>query len=289
MKWKGNLLYILNNRLLPHVGTNIDDYIVSLKNKSVFLGYMTRHLLTTQLGLREITDRDSLIYKRVRLPGEIMNDMFRDFYEEYLKGVKNKTDKLIELDKKAIISAETILSDISESINNILDNSDFQRSINTSFMGRWGKNPSSSRNEGVLQGYLRHSFMEGMSHLRRVHLHLPDGPNTMEQRRLHNSQWGYYCPVETPDGSSIGQHKHLCQTCIVSVEYDTLYLREWIETDNGFEKLNLKSVNRYNPNIHKIFINGDWIGTHSNPKEFVNRFRKKGKISKIMMFIGLIL
>lgn len=275
MKWKGNLLYILNNRLLPHVGTNIDDYIVSLKNKSVFLGYMTRHLLTTQLGLREITDRDSLIYKRVRLPGEIMNDMFRDFYEEYLKGVKNKTDKLIELDKKAIISAETILSDISESINNILDNSDFQRSINTSFMGRWGKNPSSSRNEGVLQGYLRHSFMEGMSHLRRVHLHLPDGPNTMEQRRLHNSQWGYYCPVETPDGSSIGQHKHLCQTCTVSVEYDTLYLREWIETDNGFEKLNLKSVNRYNPNIHKIFINGDWIGTHSNPKEFVNRFRKK--------------
>ena len=117
--------------------------------------------------------------------------------------------------------------------------------------------------------------MEGMSHLRRVHLHLPDGPNTMEQRRLHNSQWGYYCPVETPDGSSIGQHKHLCQTCTVSVEYDTLYLREWIEMDNGFEKLNLKSVNRYNPNIHKIFINGDWIGTHSNPKEFVNRFRKK--------------
>ena len=29
-----------------------------------------------------------------------MTDMFREFYEDYLKGVKIKTDKLIESDKK---------------------------------------------------------------------------------------------------------------------------------------------------------------------------------------------
>jgi DNA-directed RNA polymerase II subunit RPB2 len=275
MKWKGNLLYILNNRFLPHVGTDVDDYMLSLKNKSAYLGYMTRYLLSTKLGLREITDRDSLVYKRVRLPGEIMNDMFRDFYEEYLKGVKNKTDKLIELDKKENISAETILKDISESMYNILNSSDFQRSIDTSFMGRWGKNPSSARNEGVLQGYLRHSFMEAMSHLRRVHLHLPDGPNTMEQRRLHNSQWGYYCPVETPDGKSIGQHKHLAQTCTVSVEYEPTGLKRWLENEKGFEKLDLNSGNRFNPNIHNIFVNGDWVGTHSNPRVLMSNFKKK--------------
>ncbi len=275
IKWKGNLLYILNNRLLPHVGTDVDDYMVALKNKAIYLGYMVKHLLTTQIGLREVTDRDSLVYKRVRLPGEMMNDMFRDFYEEYLKNIKNKTDKLIELDKKTEISAKSILKDISESYNSILNSSEFQRNIDNSFMGRWGKNPSSKRNEGVLQGYLRHSFMEAMSHLRRVHLNLPDGPNTMEQRRLHNSQWGYYCPVETPDGASIGTHKHLCQTCTISVEYESEKLINWIKDDKLFAigpKTESMILHDYS---HMIFVNGDLIGNHSNPKKFVENFKKK--------------
>ena len=271
IKWKGNLLYILNNRFLPHVGTDVDDYMVALKNKANYLGYMVKHLLTTQLGLREITDRDSLVYKRVRLPGEIMNDMFRDFYEEYLKNIKNQTDKLIELDKKTEISAKSILKDISESYNSILNSSEFQRNIDNSFMGRWGKNPSSKRNEGVLQGYLRHSFMEAMSHLRRVHLNLPDGPNTMEQRRLHNSQWGYYCPVETPDGASIGTHKHLCQTCTISVEYDSEKLINWIKDDASSPPAAADKER----DLHIIFVNGDLIVKHSNPKKFVESFKKK--------------
>ena len=274
-KWKGNLLYILNNRLLPHVKSNVDDYVISLNNKSAFVGYMTRHLLTTFLGLREITDRDSLIYKRVRLPGEIMTDMFREFYEDYLKGVKIKTDKLIESDKKKSKSVETIMKDIRESLDTVLNASEFQRNINRSFMGRWGQKPSSPKNEGVLRGYLRHSFMEAMSHLRRVHLHLPDGPNTMEQRRLHNSQWGYYCPVETPDGGSIGQHKHLAQTCSVSVEYDTQNLLKYIKKDKKFIEIGTKNVNWYDPELHNIFVNGDWIGCHNDPKTFVETLKTK--------------
>ena len=42
-RWKGNLLYILNRRFLPHIASS-DDYIQNLNKKSYFLGYMTRNL-----------------------------------------------------------------------------------------------------------------------------------------------------------------------------------------------------------------------------------------------------
>ena len=142
-------------------------------------------------------------------------------------------------------------------------------------MGKWGKNPTSPKNEGVLQTYLRHSFMEAMSHLRRVHLHLPDGPNTMDQRRLHNSQWGYLCPVETPDGGSIGTHKHLAHTCVVSEEYDDAVIRKWIESSNGFLPIAMIKRNLFDFDDHNVFLNGVWLGVHQKPNKFVDVFRKE--------------
>ena len=115
--------------------------------------------------------------------------------------------------------------------------------------------------------------MEAMSHLRRVHLHLSDGPNTMEQRRLHNSQWGYLCPVETPDGGSIGQHKHFAQTCTVSQEHDPEKLTKWVTKTSGFHQYNKKDF--FNPSHHNVFVNGSWIGVQEKPKEFVEAFRAK--------------
>ena len=274
-KWKGNLLFLLRGRFLPHIPTSDDDYMRSLKDKGAFLGYMTRYLLTTLLKLRPFTDRDSLVYKRVRLPGEIMRDMFREFYEDFTKQAKRITDRMIQVDMKIDITADELTKKLSDLKHKIWNNSEFQMNINKSFMGKWGRTPSSPRNEGVLQSYLRHTFMEAMSHLRRVHLHLPDGPNTMEQRRLHNSQWGYFCPVETPDGGSIGQHKHLAQTCTVSEELSPDELIKWIHTLDNFIKLSSEDVVLYNSNIHNVFVNGNWLGMLKNPDIFVNDFKQK--------------
>lgn len=271
IKWKSNLLYILNNRLLPHVRNISDDSMINLNNKSVFLGYMTRMLLSTRLKLKPISDRDNMIFKRVRLPGELLNDMFRDFYEIYLKKIKTKTDHIIQYDNKKTDNIDSIHNIIHFSLSKIIDPIELQKNINNSFMGRFGVNPTMPKNEGVLQSYLRHSFMEGMSHLRRVHLHLADGPNTMDQRRLHNSQYGYYCPVETPDGKGIGQHKHLAHTCTISCGHDPKLLIEWIITHPGFLDLN-KSSERFTKRINHIFVNGDFIGIHINPKKFVDEF-----------------
>ena len=67
--------------------------------------------------------RDSIMYKRIRLPGHMMNDMFREFYEDFLTSIKEKTDVMIEHDKKKSITAEIILKDILDNSHSIFNNS----------------------------------------------------------------------------------------------------------------------------------------------------------------------
>tara|TARA_B100002052_G_scaffold299078_1_gene335146 strand:+ start:543 stop:3983 length:3441 start_codon:yes stop_codon:yes gene_type:complete len=280
-KWKSYLLYILNSRFLPHINDISDDCMENLNNKSAFLGYMTRTLLLTQLKIKPISDRDNMIFKRVRLPGEILTDMFRDFYELYLKKVKNDTDKLIQhsMQKAGNDNIDKINEIIENKLTELTSMTELQKNIDKSFMGKFGVNPTHPKNEGVLQSYLRHSYMECMSHLRRVHLHInTSSPNTMAQRRLHNSQYGYYCPIETPDGPSIGQHKHLAHTCTISSDNDPTLLLKWIHDKKNvkhFVKLN-DSTERYTKNINHVFVNGDLIGIiTNNADEFVKKLLLK--------------
>ena len=53
----------------------------------------------------------------------------------------------------------------------------------------------------------RLSSLGTLSHLRRINTL---GDNIMiGQRKLHSTQFGIICPVETPDGGNIGIKKHL--------------------------------------------------------------------------------
>ena len=43
-----------------------------------------------------------------------------------------------------------------------------------------------------------------LSHIRRLITPLPGSSKTIGPRRLHNSQWGFVCPSESPDGGNVG-------------------------------------------------------------------------------------
>jgi len=70
-KYIYNILY---NWVFPHMGTN------NLLDKAKFLGYMTRQLLLTRLGILQPTDRDDYRYKRIDVSGFLISQIFRDLY-----------------------------------------------------------------------------------------------------------------------------------------------------------------------------------------------------------------
>ena len=66
---------------------------------------------------------------------------------------------------------------------------------------------ASLNKKGLIQSLNRLSSVGATSQLRRINT---TGDMIMiGQRKLHSTQYGIICPVETPDGGNIGIKKHL--------------------------------------------------------------------------------
>ena len=86
---------------------------------------------------------------------------------------------------------------------------------------------------------------------------------------------GLFLSCRNANGSSIGQHKHFAQTCTVTEELSSDSLINWIKKDNSFKSLSDSYNLLYTKNIFNIFVNGDWIGTHSDVLTFIKILEKK--------------
>ena len=68
-------LEILANYLLPHIGE------LNFKDKAYFIGYMVKELLRVYKKEIKPTDRDNFKYKRVELAGNLIYDLFNEYYK----------------------------------------------------------------------------------------------------------------------------------------------------------------------------------------------------------------
>ena len=64
---------LLDRELLPHLGDQPGDR----KKKAIFLGRIVRQVLEMALTNREPNDKDHYANKRVRLAGDLIEDLFR--------------------------------------------------------------------------------------------------------------------------------------------------------------------------------------------------------------------
>ena len=75
-----------------------------------------------------------------------------------------------------------------------------------------------------------------LSHIRRISNPLPPGSKSLGPRKLHNSQYGFVCPTESPDGGNVGIINHLSIVSKISFNVeDNIYLSL---IDNGLIELN---------------------------------------------------
>ncbi|NDD93443.1 hypothetical protein EBZ37_15355, partial [bacterium] len=128
---------------------------------------------------------------------------------------------------------------------------------------------------GVSQVLNRLNYISGISHLRRVSTPIEKTGKLIAPRKLHNTQWGYICPCETPEGHSVGVVKNMSTTAIVSIYSNPKTVREYIA---GLGTLApLSSTTAAEKNTHtRVFLNGAWIGTLSveNTQKTVEALRQ---------------
>lgn len=64
------------------------------------------------------------------------------------------------------------------------------------------------------------TFSATLSHLRRVCTSIEKNSKLVQPRKLHPSQWGVFCPAETPEGHSVGVVKNLAVGARVTLPID---------------------------------------------------------------------
>lgn len=254
---------ILNKEYLPHLDGVLE--------KLYYTGLMINKLIKCSLKIIKCSDRDSYCNKRIETCGVLMGNLTIQGMGKIIKDMKTLIVKEVN---SGIWSLKDDYSDIINSVN-------IQKMIKKTYIenilkgamatGNWGIKNNNNK-QGVSQVLNRLTFMSSISHLRRVSTPVDNTGKLIPPRKLHSSQWGYICPVETPEGQSVGVVKNLSLMCEITNDISSEFIFKLLDDYiNILEDVNLYE---YNKNDHiKIFINGRWVGYTDKPKELCTLFK----------------
>ena len=262
---------IMQKELLPHI-SQVEG---SETRKAFFLGYMVHRLLQCALGRREVDDRDHFGKKRLDLAGPLLAGLFRMLFHKLTKDVYKYLQKCVENGKEFNMT----LAVKSTTLTNGL-----KYSLAT---GNWGdQKKAASSKAGVSQVLNRYTFASTLSHLRRTNTPIGRDGKIAKPRQLHNTHWGLVCPAETPEGQACGLVKNLALMCYITVGTPSqpivdFMIQRNMEVLEEYEPLS-------SPNATKIFVNGVWVGVHSDPAHLVSLIQTLRRQDKISHEVSLI-
>ena len=250
---------ILSEELFPHIGSEDKAY-----EKACFLAHMTRKLLWVASARMPNDDRDSYPNKRVDLPGFLLANLFRtQFSTMMVKDIKTYLAKEIHGGSwKATGNFEEILN--ISNIHKVIKSTNLEVGLKTCLAtGNFGsaKAGGPSKN-GISQVLNRLNYISGLSHLRRVSTPIEKTGKLIAPRKLHNTQWGYICPAETPEGHSVGVVKNMATTAIVSIFSNPRSVYDFIASLQTLKLLTASTIAEKFIDT-RVFLNGAWIGTLS--------------------------
>jgi DNA-directed RNA polymerase II subunit RPB2 len=249
---------VLCLELFPHIGlTPAHNYA-----KACFLAHMTRKVMWVVSARMPNDDRDAYPNKLVDLPGFLLANLLRTYFTtKMIKDIRSSLAKEIHSGGwRASGNFEEIvnISNINKVIKSVILEVGMKTSLAT---GNFGSAKIGGPSKiGVSQVLNRLNYISGLSHLRRISTPIEKTGKLVAPRKLHNTQWGYICPSETPEGHSVGVVKNMSSTAIVSIYSNAKTVREFIEAIGTLRALETTSTAEKHTST-RMFLNGAWIGT----------------------------
>ncbi|MCL5729969.1 MAG: DNA-directed RNA polymerase subunit B'' [Candidatus Pacearchaeota archaeon] len=243
----------IDSFLFPHIGQDKKDRI----KKAVTLCKLIKQFLIAKTNPALRTYKDHYANKRVRLSGDLLANLFRVNLGILLRDIQYSLQKSMKRKKFSslrVISKSTLFSHRIES------------AIAT---GSWVGERS-----GITQNMDKTNYLATISQLQRVSSMLSTEQENFEARTLHPTQYGRFCPIETPEGTEIGLRKNLAILSRVStrVEINEAEFVKELEKD-GLDEEGIEGT--------EVFLNGVFIGNIKNAKEFVKSIRERRRSGKL--------
>jgi DNA-directed RNA polymerase II subunit RPB2 len=259
-----HVLDILHNYLFAHV----DDLPGA---RVAFLADCVRKILRVVMNLDQPPSRDDTRNQRLLTSGFLCQMRFQYIYKEYVKLIKRSIAEKFVYNESIYKDEnfEKIFSAANQ--RDILQYGFLTDMVMSGFKGKWETGPNQEQS-GVLQEMSRLSYLDFMSHVRRVVLNFDTGMKLTGPRQLRASQYGYFCTSETPSGSHIGITKNMSIMTTVSTNCTKIKLLEWL-----YSRGRVVACKYMTPELASIFVpvylNSGIIGYTSHPDTLVKILR----------------
>ncbi|MEM4714107.1 MAG: DNA-directed RNA polymerase subunit B'' [Candidatus Nanoarchaeia archaeon] len=186
---------ILDGFLLPHIGLKPEDRLTKAK----YLCKVAKKLILYKQGKIKKDDKDHLQNKRIRLAGDLLEDLFRQNLRAFVNDILYIFQRSVRRGKILPLNALVRTKFLSD------------RVISALATGNW-----TSNRQGVSQRLDRENALATLSHLQRVGSLLEVHRESFDARMVHGTQWGRMCPLESPEGTRIGLRTNLALLASIS-------------------------------------------------------------------------
>ncbi len=247
---------VLDRYLLPHIGSAKGDRVL----KAYFLGRMAERTIELAMGRRDVDDKDHYSSKRLKLAGDLLENVFRLAFINLTRDIKYQLERAHSRGRDPNLSTAARADVLTERIRHALAT------------GNWPGGRT-----GVSQLLDRTNYIGTLSHLRRVVSPLSRSQPHFEARDLHPTHWGRICPCETPEGPNCGLVKNLAISAIISTG------AEADKIDRTLYSLGVKKIQKGSERKGKaiVYVDGRLIGILDDGAELVRKLREKRRSGEL--------
>ncbi|KAI5186917.1 DNA-directed RNA polymerase III subunit RPC2 [Nematocida homosporus] len=258
----------LHDILLAHVPCTPTD----MRKKAEYLALMAQMLLQNAEDPSQ-NDKDFVGNKRIELAGQMLSLLFEDLLKRLNSEMKKALDRV--LCKRARAQELDALHFLV--MNRSLVSTGLLRAIST---GSWSLKRFRMDRAGVTQVLSRLSRLSAIGMSSRVSSQFEKTRKVSGPRALHCSQWGLFCPADTPEGEACGLVKSLATLAEISSEEKEDAILHYLSY-LGVEDLFVATTNP------KCWVNGLMVGQCRNPMATAQQLRDLRRAGRIPSSTGI--
>jgi DNA-directed RNA polymerase II subunit RPB2 len=293
---------LLTTEFLPHVRFAGETFNPPIHNsrKVMLMSSMIRRLLLTYCKQIPLDDRDAYPNKRVVTTGALLTHLFRQLFQKVCNDTRNEFVQEVNNDNwKKTVNADGVVTPRPMDILNInnlykilklsaIEGKLKQALATGNFMVQGlGSSSSTSLSNatkvGVSQVLARMSYASTLSHLRRIQTPVEKSGKLLAPRKLHGTSWGFVCPVETPEGHSVGIVKNMSLLTSVSQHVPSNTVLHFLKEECHLEWISVPKV--YTGT--SITVNGVIVGYTHDPHTVVTLLRKSKQTQRLHPHISV--
>ncbi|KAL8742500.1 MAG: hypothetical protein Q9190_005021 [Brigantiaea leucoxantha] len=253
---------------------------LNFRAKALYLAFMVKRVLMAYHDPSMVDNRDYVGNKRLELAGQLLSLLFEDLFKKFCHDVKMTIDKVLKKPARTEeFDAVTYIQTHSGFIS-----SGMSRALST---GNWDLKRFRMKRAGVTHVLSRLSYISALGMMTRITSQFEKTRKVSGPRALQPSQFGMLCPSDTPEGEACGLVKNLALMTHITVDDNHTPVRTLVIALGAQDISTANGKDLYVEGAYIVFVNGTPSALTSQPKRFLNDFRKLRRQGRISEFISI--